>query len=91
MYSWSWESLKSELCSSNVLYQVCYYCRVVENSPAHQAGLRPGDIVTHINESPVHGTRDVYKVLESPGEVVLTLVNTMGKVVSVRVRPEEGH
>ena len=67
------------------------FCRVVENSPAHQAGLRPGDIVTHINESPVHGTRDVYKVLEAPGEVVLTLVNTMGKVISVRVKPEEGH
>jgi len=74
----------------NLTHGILIY-RVVENSPAHQAGLRPGDIVTHINESPVHGTRDVYKVLEAPGEVVLTLVNTMGKVVSVRVRPEEGH
>ena len=64
---------------------------MVENSPAHQAGIRPGDIVTHINDSPVHGTRDVYKVLEGQGEVVLTLVNTMGRVVSVRVKPEDGH
>ena len=47
--------------------------------------------MTHINESPVHGTRDVYKVLEAPGEVVLSLVNTMGRVVSVSVKPEEGH
>ena len=66
-------------------------CRVVENSPAHQAGIRPGDIVTHINDSPVHGTRDMYKVLEGQREVVLTLVNTMGRVVSVRVKPEDGH
>ena len=73
------------------MYQVSDNCRVVENSPAHQAGIRPGDIVTHINDSPVHGTRDVYKVLEGQGEVVLTLVNTMGRVVSVRVKPEDGH
>ena len=47
--------------------------------------------MTHINESPVYGTRDVHKVLESPGEVVITLVNTMSSMVSVWVIPEDGH
>ena len=30
-------------------------------------------------------------MLEGPGEVVLSIVNTLGKVLSVRVRPEEHH
>ena len=63
--------------------------RVVEGSPAHTAGLKPGDIVTHINRTPVHGTMDVYKMLDTQQELVMTVVGHMGKVFTVTVHPED--
>ena len=65
--------------------------RVVENSPSDQAGLKPGDIVTHINGNPVHGTRDVYKMLESSGSLDMSVVTHMGRMVRITVHPEDPH
>ena len=62
---------------------------MVENSPSHIAGLKPGDIVTHINGVPLYGTRDVYKMLEGSGDLSMRVVSHMGKVMDVLVRPEE--
>ena len=68
------------------------FFRVVENSPSDLAGLKPGDIVTHINGSPIHGTRDVYKMLETDvRQLTMTVVGHMGKVFQVTVTPENHH
>ena len=56
------------------LQMILTFLRVVENSPSHLSGLKPGDIVTHINGVPLHGTRDVYKMLEGDGDLVMRVV-----------------
>ena len=53
------------------------------------AGLKPGDIVTHINGTPVHGTRDVYKMLEGREDLSMRVISHLGKVFDVTVRPED--
>jgi len=65
--------------------------RVVENSPSDHAGLKPGDIVTHINGVAIHGTRDVYKMLESSGSLDMSVVTHLGRMVRVIVHPEDPH
>ena len=74
--------------SVNISHGILIY-RVVENSPSHLAGLKPGDIVTHINGVPMHGTRDVYKLLEGAGDLGMTVVTHLGRVVTVTLRPED--
>jgi membrane-associated protease RseP (regulator of RpoE activity) len=45
---------------------------VVQDSPAMRAGLKPGDIVNAINESPIRNSQDLraYMVRVNPGEVL---------------------
>ncbi|XP_046752747.1 serine protease HTRA2, mitochondrial isoform X2 [Diprion similis] len=62
--------------------------RVIVGSPADAGGLKPGDIVTHINGEPARAAIDIYKVLEKPGSVNVTVVRS-GQVVQVSVVPEE--
>lgn len=62
--------------------------RVVVGSPSYQAGLQPGDVITHINNHPVYSSRDVYKVLESQGDLNMVVVRN-GQRYSVTVVPEE--
>ncbi|KAK4319861.1 hypothetical protein Pmani_009247 [Petrolisthes manimaculis] len=62
--------------------------RVVVGSPAYQAGLQPGDIVTHINNHEIHSSRDVYKYLEERGDLSMTVIRN-GQRYSVTVAPEE--
>jgi HtrA serine peptidase 2 len=64
--------------------------RVVQGGPAHRAGILTGDILTHINSQPVHGSRDVYKLLEGSEELVCTVVRDM-KAFRATVRPEAYH
>ena len=48
--------------------------------------------MTHINGSPIHGTRDVYKMLETDvRQLTMTVVGHMGKVFQVTVTPENHH
>ncbi|KAG7174433.1 serine protease HTRA2, mitochondrial-like [Homarus americanus] len=62
--------------------------RVVVGSPSYQAGLQPGDIVTHINNREVHSSRDVFKFLEGKGDLAMTVIRN-GQRYSVVVVPEE--
>jgi len=73
---------------SNVTHGILIY-RLVVGSPADRAGIRPGDIVTHINGKPVHGSRDVYKILEgTETPLVLSVSRDKGVFVKVAVHPE---
>lgn len=62
--------------------------KIVVGSPAYQAGLQPGDIITHINNHDVHSSRDVYKFLEGRGELNMTVLRN-GQRYFVSVVPEE--
>lgn len=62
--------------------------KIVVGSPAYQAGLQPGDIVTHINNHDIHSSRDVYKFLEGRAELSMTVVRN-GQRYFVSVMPEE--
>lgn len=62
--------------------------KIVVGSPAYQAGLQPGDIITHINNHDINSSRDVYKFLEGRGELSMTVVRN-GQRYFVSVVPEE--
>ena len=62
--------------------------RVVEGSPAYSAGLRPGDIVTHINDCPIHGVTDLYKLLEGRQDLVMRVLGQQGEFADVQITPE---
>ncbi|XP_023315394.1 serine protease HTRA2, mitochondrial isoform X1 [Trichogramma pretiosum] len=62
--------------------------RVMFGSPAYQGGLKPGDIITHVNGNPIKSSTDIYKILEKAGSVVMTLVRG-GAVIKLEVQPED--
>ena len=76
--------------------------QVVPGSPAGQAGVLSGDIVTHINSQvkkiiaqtlitqsyqAIHGAGDIYKLLEGSGDLVVTVTRDM-RTFTRTVRPE---
>jgi len=62
--------------------------RMVVGSPADRSGLRPGDIISHINDAPVYGSRDVYKILESQETPLSLTVSRDNKIFTVQLQPE---
>ncbi|XP_012261262.2 serine protease HTRA2, mitochondrial [Athalia rosae] len=62
--------------------------KVIVGSPAYVGGLRPGDIVTHVNGAPVLSAADIYEALEKPGPIKMIIART-GGIVEVTVVPEE--
>ncbi len=46
-----------------------------------------GDIVTHVNGSPIHGSTDVYKHLEGTRDLKMKVVRK-DKYMEVTVKPE---
>jgi len=71
----------------NVSHGIIIY-RIVLKSPADLAGLKPGDIVTHINGAAIHGSRDVYKLLEGREDLNFTVIRDQNKFHQITVRPE---
>ncbi|KAJ8670490.1 hypothetical protein QAD02_001749 [Eretmocerus hayati] len=62
--------------------------RVMFGSPAYIGGLKPGDIITHVNGEAVKTSSDIYKALEQPGTMLVTLIRS-GVVLQLEVQPEE--
>ncbi|XP_070154878.1 serine protease HTRA2, mitochondrial isoform X1 [Polyergus mexicanus] len=62
--------------------------KVMLGSPAHNAGLQPGDVLTHANGDPVVDSTNIYKVLEQPGSIKLQVVRK-GKILYITVEPED--
>ncbi|XP_023946400.2 uncharacterized protein LOC112051830 [Bicyclus anynana] len=62
--------------------------KVIIGSPAYNGGLQPGDIVTHINGTPVRTAADIYAALEStPGPLTVDAVRGRARV-RLTVTPE---
>ncbi|XP_045462936.1 serine protease HTRA2, mitochondrial-like [Harmonia axyridis] len=63
--------------------------KVIYGSPAHSAGLHPGDIITHVDGKQVSGTNDVYSMLENSvaNALVLTVFRN-GRSMDIKVIPE---
>jgi S1-C subfamily serine protease len=51
---------------------------VVPDSPAAEAGLRPGDVIEEINRRPVRSPQDVARVIEETKEGDLALLVNRG-------------
>ena len=64
-----------------------YVTDVAANSPASQAGLQQGDIITSLGGTALDGTHDYVNVLYNykPGDQVALEYNRNGKVVQVQV------
>ncbi|KAK2577058.1 hypothetical protein KPH14_005873 [Odynerus spinipes] len=62
--------------------------RVIVGSPAYNAGLQAGDIITHINDEPVIAAINLYKALEGSGTMKLTVVRQR-EVFTITVDPED--
>jgi len=63
--------------------------RLVMESPAHKAGLQTGDVITHINDQPIHASRDVYKILEGTSSPLkLRICRAKQNNITVSVYPE---
>ncbi|XP_028148095.1 serine protease HTRA2, mitochondrial [Diabrotica virgifera virgifera] len=64
--------------------------KVIYGSPAHNGGLRPGDIVTHIDGKRIQHSNDVYGILaESKSRELNISVNRSGKNINLTVIPED--
>lgn len=62
--------------------------KVMLKSPAHNAGLQPGDIVTHANGNPVTNSSNIYKILEQPGPIKFQILRK-GEIIYITVEPED--
>lgn len=64
--------------------------KVIMGSPAHNGGLQPGDIVTHIDGKQIRSASDVYDVLKQTNMKNLRMsVQRQGKQFDVNVQPED--
>ncbi len=63
---------------------------VMENSPAEQAGIRPGDIIVEIEGQPVHTTDDVRAIVNSAeeGAEITLRVRRNGEEITRKLEPE---
>ncbi|VVC90035.1 serine protease HTRA2, mitochondrial [Leptidea sinapis] len=62
--------------------------KVIIGSPAYIGGLQPGDIVTHINGTPVNSATELYDILEkSSGKLSLQVVRGVLRITII-VTPE---
>ncbi len=62
---------------------------VIENSPAAEAGMLPGDIILVLNGQDIHTTQDIQDALEiTQAETVPLLLEREGESIETSVNPE---
>jgi serine protease Do len=63
----------------------CLVVNILRNSPAHEAGLRPGDVITGINDHEVHTSTDIDFVMWDlfVGDTITLEVNREGKTLAL--------
>ncbi len=64
-------------------------CAVAEHSPAHRAGVRVGEVLTHVNGQAIVDVLD-YKFYTYDPELTLTLTDAQGGVRTVSLIKQEG-
>merc|ERR1712037_1095078 len=62
--------------------------RVVRESPADNAGIQPGDVITHINGNEIYECSEVMELLETNKELVVTIRRENRRAFNVLIKPE---
>lgn len=63
--------------------------KVLPNSPAHQAGLRKGDVVKSVNGKPVNSWGEwVQAVAEHPGQTLVVDIERQGRPLTLALTPK---
>lgn len=62
----------------------------VEGSPAEQAGLRPGDVITRIGDHPVAGTQDLFDLVAETGPHAAVSLEVWRGSERIEARPTTG-
>ncbi|MCX7793184.1 MAG: M20/M25/M40 family metallo-hydrolase [Thermodesulfovibrionales bacterium] len=62
-----------------------------KGSPAHEAGLREGDVIIEVSSKPVKGIRDFSEYLKNlqPGDKILLKIERDGKTLNIEVELRE--
>ena len=81
-----WQRLTGNM-SSYVKHGVLIW-KVISWSPAYVAGLKIGDIITHVNGKAVISTANIYEILQKSGPIDLTVVRS-GQVLHFKITPED--
>ncbi|XP_033102944.1 serine protease HTRA2, mitochondrial-like isoform X2 [Anneissia japonica] len=70
----------------DIQYGVLVY-GVTQGSPAHRSGLKPGDIITHIDKQEIKSSKEVYSAVKSENQLRISVVRGQ-KVMQLTVTPE---
>lgn len=65
--------------------------KVVENSPALEAGIQPGDIIKEINAEPIESYEDIAKIISTgEGKTIELIIERSGRLMGKVVTPMTG-
>jgi len=85
------DNIPQNLGFENVPEKGVLVVKVMENSPASQAGFLPGDVINNVNNIEVLTAQDVQEQVEisTIGEVIPIRIDRQGKFLTLKVYPAE--
>ncbi|XP_050397578.1 serine protease HTRA2, mitochondrial [Patella vulgata] len=57
-----------------------YVYKIIIGSPAYHGGLRPGDVITHINEQEIQTSNDIYTALDTSAKLRVGILRGQQKL-----------